>query len=93
MNRWVRNIKTVFLADSGGLSSKRICGVLGWIVCLGIAIYCTIAVIQAPLILETILWCCMGLLGIDSVTSIWKKLNKDDKSAKNKRNNEEDSGS
>lgn len=82
MNRWIRNIKTIFLADSGGLSSKRICGVLGWIVCLGIAIYCTIAVIQAPLILETILWCCMGLLGIDSVTNIWKKTNN---KSKNKR--------
>lgn len=84
MNRWIRNIKTIFLADSGGLSSKRICGVLGWIVCLGIAIYCTIAVIQAPIIIETILWCCMGLLGIDSITGIWKKFNKHDSKRSNK---------
>lgn len=88
MSRWIRNIKTIFLADSGGLSSKRICGVLGWLVCLGIAIYCTIAVIQAPLIIETILWCCMGLLGIDSVTGIWKKFDKNGKSNnQNKENN------
>lgn len=93
MNRWIRNIKTMFLANSGGLSSKRVCGVLGWIVCLGIAIYCTITVVQAPLILETILWCCMGLLGIDSITGIWKKFERHDKPKQNKADNEEDNGS
>lgn len=79
MKQWLKSIKTIFLADSGGLSSKRVCGVLGWVVCLGIAIYCTITVIQAPLIVETILWCCMGLLGIDSVTKIWKTKNVDNR--------------
>lgn len=72
MKDFLNQLRTIFLANSGGLSSKRICGVLGWLVCLGIAIYCTVAVVQAPLILETVLWCCMGLLGIDSITSIWK---------------------
>lgn len=89
MNRWIRNIKTMFLANSGGLSSKRVCGVLGWIVCLGIAIYCTITVVQAPLILETILWCCMGLLGIDSITGIWKKFEKHGRSKQNKIDDED----
>lgn len=62
-----------------GVSSKRVCGVLGWIVCLGILIYCTINVIQAPLVIDTVLWCCMGLLGIDSITGIWKKFDKPNK--------------
>ena len=31
-----------------GISSKRVCGVLGWIVCLGINIGCVIANIEAP---------------------------------------------
>ena len=66
-------LKTMFLANSGGLSSKRICGVIGWLTCLGISIYCTIAAVQAPLIVETILLSCLGLLGIDSITGIWKK--------------------
>nr|DAF44303.1 MAG TPA: hypothetical protein [Podoviridae sp. ct8Lf7] len=26
--------------------------------------------------IDTIVWCCMGLLGIDSVTGIWKKFDK-----------------
>lgn len=79
MSRWLINLKTIFLANSGGLSSKRVCGVIGWLVCLGIAIYCTICSIQAPLVLETILWCCMGLLGIDSITGIWKKFDNEKK--------------
>lgn len=56
-----------------GISSKRVCGVLGWIVCLGITIGCTIANIEAPQVTDTVLLCCMGLLGIDSVTGIWRK--------------------
>ena len=76
MKKFLSTLKTMFLADSGGLSSKRICGILGWMVCLGVAIYCTVTVIQAPLIIETILLCCMGLLGIDSITNIWKHPNK-----------------
>lgn len=30
--------------------------------------------IQAPLMIDTFLLCVMGLLGIDSVTGIWKKF-------------------
>lgn len=55
-----------------GISSKRICGVAGWFVCLGVLIYCAVNVIQAPLMIDTVLLCVMGLLGIDSVTGIWK---------------------
>ncbi len=62
----------MFTARSG-LSSKRVCGVLGWIVCLLIAIYCTIMCIPAPVITDIILLCVVGLLGVDIVTSIWKK--------------------
>jgi len=38
-------LKSIFLAKTGTISSKRICGVLGWLVCIGISIYCTIKVI------------------------------------------------
>ena len=54
------------------VSSKRFCGVLGWLVCIGVLIYCTIHVIQAPLITEFFLLSVVGLLGVDSITSIWK---------------------
>ena len=56
-----------------GVSSKRICGVLGFTICLCIACYCTVYNNEAPQIADTILLCCMGLLSVDSVTGVWKK--------------------
>lgn len=55
-----------------GISSKRVCGILGWVVGLIILIYCSINQLQAPDMIDTVLYCCMGLLGIDSITNIWK---------------------
>lgn len=78
--KFITFLKQVFTSHSG-VSSKRLCGVVGWFVCLGVLIYCAVNVIQAPLMIDTVLLCCMGLLGIDSVTSIWKKYNV--KSSKN----------
>lgn len=72
--KFITVLKQVFTSHSG-VSSKRLCGVVGWFVCLGVLIYCAVNVIQAPLMIDTVLLCCMGLLGIDSVTSIWKKYN------------------
>lgn len=56
-----------------GVSSKRVCGVLGWLLCLITLVYCTINNTQAPNMIDTVLYCCMGLLGIDSITSIWRR--------------------
>lgn len=75
-------LKQVFTSHSG-ISSKRVCGVTGWFVAIGVLIYCTIATIQAPLMIDTFLICVMALLGIDSVTGIWKKFN----NGNNKENN------
>lgn len=61
------------ITSHSGISSKRVCGVLGWIICLGITIYCQITNNQAPEIANTVLYCCLGLLGVDSVTNIFKK--------------------
>ena len=60
------------IESHSGVSSKRVCGFLGWMVCLGIIIYCTINNIEAPEIVSNIIYACLGLLGIDSVTGIWK---------------------
>lgn len=65
-------ISKIFQSRSG-VSSKRICGFLGWLVCIFVCIYCTINVIPAPDIVEYLFLCSSGLLGIDSVTGIWKK--------------------
>ncbi|WP_373101841.1 hypothetical protein [Bacteroides caccae] len=61
-----------------GISSKRVCGVIGWFVAVAVLIYCTIMCIQAPLMIDTFLICVMALLGIDSVTGIWKKFKSDE---------------
>lgn len=72
------------MIDSGSsVSSKRFCGVLGWLVSISIIIYCTVNVIQAPTIMEFFLVSVVGLLGVDSVTGIWKNTNNDEGKTKN----------
>lgn len=65
----------MFTANSG-VSSKRVCGFIGWLACLGICIYCTIKSSPAPDICEMLFICSAGLLGLDSVTQIWKPTSK-----------------
>ena len=60
-------MKSIFTATQGSISSKRVCGVLGWVICLGIGIYCTIKVIQAPVIIDSILIGSAALMGVDSI--------------------------
>lgn len=60
-----------------GISSKRVCGVLGFLVIVFILIYCTICTIQAPIIIEPFIYAVCMLLGIDSITGIWKNKNND----------------
>ena len=64
------------LESHSGVSSKRACGFIGWIACLGAMIYCTINRLQAPLVVDSIIYACLGLLGIDSITGIWKDKNR-----------------
>lgn len=70
------NFKSIFLATKGSISSKRVCGVIGWLVCIGILIYCTVMVIQAPVFADAVLIATAALLGVDSITGIWKVNNK-----------------
>ena len=72
MKGLINFFKQIVTAHSG-VSSKRFCGVLGWIIAIGILIYCTINIIQAPTMIDIFMVCCMALLGIDSFTGIWKK--------------------
>ena len=69
-------LKLIVTAHSG-ISSKRVCGILGFLVIIFILIYCTILGIQAPVILETFIYAICLLLGIDSVTGIWKNFKQD----------------
>lgn len=48
-------IKLIITAHSG-ISSKRVCGCLGFLVIMFTIIFCTIQSTQAPVILETFIW-------------------------------------
>ena len=74
--RFITFLRQMFTSHSG-ISSKRVCGVIRWFV--AVLIYCTVICIQAPLMIDMFLVCVLTLLGIDSVTGIWKKFdNKSD---------------
>ena len=62
------------ITSHSGISSKRICGVIGFAVVLFVLIYYTIYNIQAPIMIDTFIYAICLLLGIDSVTGIWKNF-------------------
>ena len=66
-------LKSIFLNHPNSISSKRICGVLGWFLCLGVLGYCTYKEIQAPVMVDTIVITSAALLGVDSIMNIWKR--------------------
>lgn len=66
-------LKTIFLANSGGFSSKRILGALGFCVCIIIYIIGFALEKQIPEYGEILLAISASLVGIDSVTNIWNK--------------------
>lgn len=65
-------IKTIFQANTGGYSSKRVFGALGFLTVIGITIACTVMSTQAPTIAIDLIYASVALLGVDSVTGIWK---------------------
>lgn len=76
MNKFKKYLRLMITAHSG-ISSKRVCGVLGFLVIIFVITYCSIRNLQAPEILESFIWAVCALLGIDSITGIWKQFNKD----------------
>ncbi|MBQ0127173.1 MAG: DUF2644 domain-containing protein [Bacteroidales bacterium] len=68
----VQFIKSLLSAERGSLSSKRLCGFIGWLCCSAVLIMCTVWDRQAPDMVSTVLYASTALLGLDSVTDIWK---------------------
>lgn len=62
----------MFSADKA-VSAKRVSGVLGWLICLVICMYCTFTNIEAPGITDTLFICSTALIGLDSITGIFNK--------------------
>lgn len=67
------SLKTIFQANSGGYSSKRVFGAIGFLSSIIIALICTITNTQAPELVKDIVYTSMLLLGVDSISNIWKK--------------------
>lgn len=59
---------TLFQKNSGGLSSKRVCGVLGWLVAMFCFVWCVIQGTTAPDFATELVIGCVSLLGVDSVS-------------------------
>lgn len=86
MSKLLNFLKQIITSHSG-ISSKRVCGVIGFLTVIGILIYCTINVIQAPIMIEPFMYIICALLGIDSITGIFYNKNNGFK-FKQKRNKE-----
>lgn len=69
----MRQFITKLITANSGVSSKRVAGLLGWVIVLFIGTWCTIKIIEAPNITNEILWGSVALLGTDAVTKIWRK--------------------
>ncbi len=61
------------LSSDSAVSSKRISGFIGWIMCILCVIYSVIIGKEAPNIVDTLFITSTALLGLDSVVSIFKK--------------------
>ena len=67
------NWRTIFQANSGGFSSKRVFGALGMIICLGLLIASFVMERPIPDFAELVYVTSASLLGLDNVTGIFSK--------------------
>ena len=74
--RHVQTFLKLMITSHSGISSKRVCGVIGFVAVIFVLIYCTVQGIQAPAMIDTFIYAICLLLGIDSVTDIWKNFEK-----------------
>lgn len=77
MDNFKEFLKLMITAHSG-ISSKRVCGVIGFFTVIFILIYCTVCSVQAPMLMEPFIYAVCMLLGIDSIMSPFYKNNKKD---------------
>lgn len=66
-------LHSLFSAEKGSISSKRVCGFIGWLCCAAVLVMCTVWDRQAPDMVTTVIYASTVLLGVDTVTDIWKK--------------------
>ena len=66
-------IKSIFSAEKGSASSKRVMGVLAWLCVLGSYVHCSIHGLQLPHATDMIVGFASGMLGIDSIAKCFSK--------------------
>lgn len=71
------SLKTIFLKNSGGFSSKRVLSVIGFLVCIIVFIAAFIFNKEVPEFGDILLISCLSLYGIETIPSFWtKSINK-----------------
>lgn len=69
--------RTVFLANSGGLSSKRIISIFGMLTCIVIFIVAFITGKDVPEFGDAILIACISLYGVDKIPNFRSRNEQD----------------
>lgn len=70
--KFIEFLKEALSSDSN-TSSKRLCGFIGWIVCLICVLFAVFASKESPGVVDTLFIASTSLLGLDSLVSIFKK--------------------
>ena len=65
--------RTIFLRNSGGISSKRVIALLGVFICFGLLIASFITSKGIPEFAEIVFIGCLSLYGVDVIPSFWSK--------------------
>lgn len=65
--------KSIFIAHSGGFSSKRVFGAIGMMICLVLLVAAFIMDKSVPDFAELVYVTSASLMGLDNVTDIFKK--------------------
>lgn len=86
--RFIGFLRNMFIAQSG-VSSKRVCGVIGWISTIVWITYYVIVKKDMPGILETFMICTVTLLGIDTIPKSINAFKNNDKCEKKKKDDSE----
>ena len=66
--------RTIFLKNSGGISSKRVLAIIGTVICFGILIAAYIQQKEIPEFANVVFIGCLSLYGIDILPNgLWSK--------------------
>ena len=64
---------TIFMAKSGGISSKRLLGVVGFFLCLGLLLAAFIMEREVPTFADMVLIASSSLVGVDAFRGIFSR--------------------